>query len=136
MVKLQGDGPLVMVDDNPADVMLARVCLEDSTLRERELLGFDSGAAFLAHLDGVARGEAPMPAIALLDINMPRMNGFELLEAVRALPACRELPLIAMLTNSDNPADVDRALALGAQAYQRKPASVDEYVAFFDSLVP
>jgi CheY-like chemotaxis protein len=77
-----------------------------------------------------------MPAVVLLDINMPGLDGFEVLQRIREREAFAQLPVIMMLTNSDNPRDIERAAELGANGFQTKPATMKEYVRFFDSLAP
>lgn len=126
-------GPIVMVDDSPDDILIARRCYRRAGL-PNPFVTLDGGTALLALLDEVEVGEAPMPALVLLDINMPDINGFEALAKVRAKAAFRELPVVMMLTNSDDPRDRDRALENGASGLQIKPTRVKDYVAFFASL--
>lgn len=125
--------PLVMVDDNESDRFLAKECfdLADCDFPWRE---FSSGMDFLAYLEAVKREEAPMPKLVLLDINMPQMDGFEVLRRVRADPFFEELPIFMMLTNSDNDSDRKCALDEGADGFQTKPRTVGDYVQFFASL--
>ncbi len=128
------DGPIVMVDDNADDTRTATRCHQRSKV-ENSLICFDSGEAFLAHLEEVAAGAEPMPALVLLDIRMPRMDGFEVLSTIRSQDPFRAVPVVMMLTNSDYQRDVERAQKLGANGYREKPSRIAEYVEFFDSLV-
>jgi CheY-like chemotaxis protein len=66
----------------------------------------------------------PFPKLLLLDLKMPRMDGFEVLSAVRQRLGLTQLPVV-VLTHSDNPADVKRAYELGATSYFRKPDSLE-----------
>jgi CheY-like chemotaxis protein len=134
-VRQRGDGPVVLVDDSTDDTLVARRCYERSTLGN-PFLSFSDGEDFLGHLDTVAQGKSPMPSLVLLDINMPGKDGFEVLDAVRSQPRFAEMPIVMMLTNSDNPRDIERAREHGADAFQTKPLRTKEYVAFFDSLAP
>lgn len=134
-VKLEGSGPVVMVDDDEVDILVARKCHGRSRV-PNAFVSFRSGPAFLAHLDAVERGEDEMPAVVLLDINMPEMDGFAVLEETRKRQDFRTLPVITMLTNSDNPQDVARSTAAGADGFNVKPVRAEEFVAFFDSLLP
>ncbi len=66
------------------------------------------------------RAKYPFPAMLLLDLKMPRLNGFEVLEWVRFQPALQRL-LVVVFTSSDDPRDIDRAYELGANSYLVKP---------------
>jgi len=70
------------------------------------------------------REKHPFPKLLLLDLKMPRMDGFEVLSAVRQRLGFTRLPVV-VLTHSDNPADVRRAYELGATSYFRKPDSLE-----------
>jgi len=130
----QGDlGPVVLVDDSADDILIARRCYRRSGL-SNPFITFDGGRALLAYLDSVALGEASMPALLLLDINMPDIDGFESLRTIRSREPFRELPVVMMLTNSDDPRDRDRAAEAGASGLQVKPTRMKDYVEFFASL--
>ena len=76
---------------------------------------------YLQGLDAFAdREEFPMPILLLLDLKMPRTDGFEVLEWVRKQNDLRRLPVVVM-TNSDEPRDVNRAYDLGANSFVKKP---------------
>lgn len=126
-------GPVLIVDDSESDVIVATGCYRRSKL-DRELVVLTSGKELLDHLDGVLAGEREMPAVVLLDINMPGIDGFETLERIRSRPQFVNVPVILMLTNSDSPRDVERAKECGADGFQVKPLRMRDYVAFFDSL--
>jgi CheY-like chemotaxis protein len=70
------------------------------------------------------REKHPFPKLLLLDLRMPRMDGFQVLSAVRQRLGFTQLPVI-VLTHSDNPADIRRAYELGATSYFRKPDSLE-----------
>jgi CheY-like chemotaxis protein len=85
----------------------------------QEAVDYLSGADHYAD-----REKHPFPKLVLLDLKMPRMDGFEVLAAVRQRLGFTRLPVI-VLTHSDNPADVKRAYELGATSYFRKPDSLE-----------
>jgi CheY-like chemotaxis protein len=132
-VTICGAGPIILVDDSAGDTLIAKSCYGESRLANPFLAMADC-RELLGYLAAVVDGDATMPALVLLDINMPHMNGFEVLAAVRSIPAFADVPVIMMLTNSDNPAEIARASTMGANGFQVKPFDLTAYVAFFDSL--
>ena len=129
---VRGKGPVVIVDDNPGDVELARIAYEESVL-DNEWLSFTGGEPFLAHMEAVRSGEA-MPALVLLDLNMPDLTGFEILDRVRSDPFFLDLPIFCMLTSSGDPRARDKAREMGTSGFMVKQHALDGYVAFFNGL--
>ncbi len=70
--------------------------------------------------------EAPCPHFLLLDLNLPKKDGFEVLRVLRASPRCKDIPVVIM-TSSNSPADQKRAAELGAR-YFRKPPNYEEFL--------
>lgn len=130
---LQGDGPIVMVDDSETDSFLARHCM-DRSLLEREFVQLGSGQDLINYLDAVMAGRQPMPSLVLLDLNMPGMDGLATLEAVRHRSEFRDVPVIMIFTNSDDPRDRQRSLERGANEFTTKPFGIHDYVEFFNAL--
>ncbi|GJL67459.1 MAG: response regulator [Nitrospirales bacterium] len=125
--------PIIMVDDSETDQLIAKRCYQKSILQNPFLTFFD-GPTFLSHMDSVLHKEAPIPALVLLDLNMPIMNGFEVLTSIRQHQVFTHVPILLMFSNSDNPKDTERSIALGANGFQVKPTHVADFVAFFNSL--
>lgn len=121
---------LLLVEDNPADVFLMEAALEFSTSSVRLTVARD-GQEALDLLGGTV--EEDLPNLILLDLNMPRMNGFELLAALRGDDALAHLPVV-VFTTSHAPADVKRAYALQANSYVSKPATLDEFLRLVELL--
>lgn len=134
MTNLHGDGPIVMVDDDELDISLVAHCMERSDL-VNEFLSFTSGPSFLEHMAGVKELQWPMPAVVFLDINMPFMDGFTVLEQLRSDDAFIELPVIIFLSNSDSPRDIQRCEELHAR-FQEKFERIVDCVDFLNSLNP
>ncbi|MGE0327055.1 MAG: response regulator [Polyangiaceae bacterium] len=134
-MQLANDNAIVMVDDNDGDLFLAETCYGRSQLRA-PWLAFRSGRAFIAYLEQVKQGVEPMPALVLLDINMPEMTGIEVLEQIRQDQFFDQLPIVCMLTSSSDPRDQARARAVGARAFFTKPSTTADYVALFNSFAP
>ena len=135
MTRLANENAIVMVDDNDGDLFLAETCYRRSSLHA-PWLTFASGRDFIAYMSGVKLGQHPMPALVLLDINMPEMSGIEVLEHLRQDAAFDELPIVCMLTSSSDPRDRAQAQRLGARDFFTKPSTTAEYVALFDSFAP
>lgn len=133
MPSLLNGEEIIMVDDSAPERRLARECYELSELTNRwcELAGAEE---LLRYLDAAKRSSRPLPALVLLDINMPYKNGFDALSEVRADPSFHELPGLLMFTNSSNPDDLFKSQALGADGYQTKPDNVGDYIDFFNGL--
>lgn len=130
---IDAHGAIAIVDDNPADLLLARTCFEMSNL-SNPWLEFEGGQELISYLERVKCGEVPTPALVLLDINMPKMSGHQVLELVRSDPIYRDVPIFCMLTGSRESPDRDRAVRLGANGFLVKPDTVEELVDFFSSL--
>ncbi|AZI42101.1 response regulator [Deinococcus psychrotolerans] len=117
---------ILLVEDNPADVMLTEEAFEEARIANRLHVARD-GVEALEFLRQQGNYQtAPMPDVILLDVNMPRMNGLELLAVLKADPELRRIPTI-MLTTSRAEADVWRSYDLHVNAYIPKPVSVGEF---------
>ena len=130
-----GDGtsPIAMVDDEEIDHELVKRFHKRSGIAN-PLIHFLEGAAFIAHLETVKSGAAPLPALVLMDINMPRMDGFETIETMRRDEFFRRLPVVMMLTSSSDVRDRERASMAGADDYLLKSYNPKAYQDFFASL--
>ena len=134
MVKAALD--ILLAEDNEDDVFLVRHAFKKAGATSR-LQTVCDGAEAQAYLKGEGayadRLAHPFPDILLLDLNMPRMNGFELLEWLRQDSQCSRL-VVHVLTASARAEDVERAYALRANSYVMKPSRVDELAAFVAAL--
>jgi CheY-like chemotaxis protein len=122
--------PILLVEDNPDDQLLTQVAFERSKVGNR-LIIVDNGESALDFL--LRRGKyserpvADSPALVLLDVNLPGMSGFDVLDAIRAHPQAKVQPII-MLTSSDRDEDILRAYEAGVNAYMRKPVEIGAFV--------
>jgi CheY-like chemotaxis protein len=123
----------VVVDDSLIDLTITKRVYARSDL-ENPLLTFTSGEAFLQYMAEVREGKSAVPALVLMDINMPTMNGFETIADLRAHSDFSKIPVIVMLTNSDSQEDVEKSLESGANGFQTKDFNFARYTAFFNSL--
>lgn len=119
---------ILLVDDNPADVFLTQEAFGEARLANTLHTAKDGVQAleFLRREQEFA--DAPTPDVILLDLNMPRMSGLELLAILKEDPQLRQIPVI-VLTTSRTEQDVWRSYDLHANAYIPKPVSAEE---FFD----
>lgn len=119
---------ILLVEDNPDDVLLSKRALRKSNILN-EVVVASNGEEALDFLFGA--GDKPvggrLPAVVLLDIMLPRLNGIEVLQRIRADTRTRLLPVV-MLTSSKNDDDVVRSYEGGANSYVRKPIDFDEFV--------
>ncbi|MCB0415315.1 MAG: response regulator [Bdellovibrionales bacterium] len=123
---------IIMVDDSEVDSYIIQKCLVRSKLKNK-FVYFDSGDKFLNYMHQVESGNSPVPAVVLLDINMPMMDGFEVLEKVRSNKRFCDIPNFIMFSSSNNPKEVSRAHDLKAD-YQEKFLNYQDTVNFLDSL--
>ena len=118
---------ILLAKDNEDYALLFRRALKSARI-DASLDVVHDGQEAVNYLAGTAdyadREKHPFPKLLLLDLKMPRMDGFEVLSAVRQRLGFTRLPVI-VLTHSDNPADVRRAYELGATSYFRKPDSLE-----------
>lgn len=121
--------PILLVEDDKRDLELTLVALERSQLAN-EVIVLRDGAQALDYLlregDFAGRAEGN-PAVILLDLKMPKVNGLEVLQKVRATDALRSVPVV-MLTSSQEEADVVRSYELGVNAYVVKPVEFKQFV--------
>ncbi|GHC98578.1 response regulator [Pseudorhodoferax aquiterrae] len=127
--------PILLVEDDPRDLELALVALERSQLAN-EVIVVRDGAQALEYLrrtgefDGRESGN---PAVVLLDLKLPKINGLEVLEAIRADAGLRSIPVV-MLTSSQEENDVVRSYQLGVNAYVVKPVEFKQFLSAISDL--
>ncbi len=121
---------ILMADDDPEDREFAREALAESRLRNdfRTVTDGEELLAYLQREGAYADPTAsPRPGIILLDLKMPRMDGFEALAAIKADPALRRIPVV-VLTTSGADEDITRSYDLEASSYIRKPVDFNGLV--------
>ncbi|HJV04255.1 MAG TPA: response regulator [Actinomycetota bacterium] len=118
---------ILLVEDNPGDVRLAEEALRDAKMSNNLNVASD-GVEALAYLRREGRHiNAPRPDLVLLDLNLPKKDGREVLGEVKLDPDLRTIPVV-VLTTSDADADVVRSYQLHANAYVRKPVDFDAFI--------
>jgi CheY-like chemotaxis protein len=119
---------ILLVEDDPGDVRLALEVLRELHMEERCVVVNDGEEAIdFLHARGAYSQRAPgMPRVIVLDLKMPRVDGFELLEHIKADPRFKLIPVV-VLTSSREERDVQRAYALGVNSYAVKSINFAEY---------
>ena len=119
---------ILLVEDNPDDVALTLRAFKQSEFANDVVVARD-GVEALDYLFGTGafsgRDTRVMPAVVLLDLKMPRMDGLEALQRLRADDRTKLLPVV-VLTSSIEPADLIECYSLGANSYVRKPVNYTE----------
>ena len=124
---------ILLVEDNAAEAKLTREALSEAGV-PHELFLVADGEAAMAFLNRDPGYEsAPQPNVILLDLNLPRKHGFEVLSEIKADPLLRHIPVI-VLSNSQAREDIDKAYQLRGNTYVSKSGDLDEFLATIKSL--
>jgi CheY-like chemotaxis protein len=127
---------ILLVEDNPADIKITQRALKESGL-EVELVVVRDGEEAVDYLLRRGPHASPTdwrePALVLLDLNLPRMTGREVLERIRGTPELRAVPVI-VLTTSRRHEDVQQMYASGANTYIEKPQDFARFVQVLQSI--
>lgn len=120
-------GPtILLVEDSPADAGLVREALEEYEVR-CELIVISDGESATDYIDAIDRENGTCPDLIILDLNLPKVPGRDVLRHMRASERCRDT-LVAVLTSSDNQKDREEAARLGASVYLRKPSRLADFL--------
>lgn len=118
---------IMLAEDNPADVLLVGEALDLYQLSAVLHILNDGEKAF-EFIQNTERDEfAPCPALALLDLNLPRKSGLEILARIRQSPKFKDIPVV-IITSSDSPKDREETARLGANRYFRKPSGYEDFL--------
>lgn len=118
---------ILLVEDNPEDVTLTRRAFTRSNIAN-ELVVVNDGIEALNYLRRACADQGQsLPAVTLLDLKLPKVDGLEVLKRIRADEQLRLLPVV-ILTSSKEEQDIIRSYGLGANSYIRKPVDFDQFV--------
>src|SRR5687767_1292663 len=127
---------ILLADDNENDVLMFRRAARRANFNQ-PLHVVSNGEDTIAYLKGEGeyedRAKYPLPALVLLDLKMPRKNGFEVLEWMRQQSDFETMQVV-VLSSSDEIHDINRAYELGANSFLVKPVSFDEFVGMLEAL--
>jgi len=120
--------PILLVEDNPKDIELTLAALEQGQLANSVVIARDGAEALdFLYRQGSYAGRATLdPAVVLLDLKLPKMDGLEVLAAVKSNPDLRHTPIV-MLTSSREESDLVRSYELGVNAFVVKPVGFREF---------
>ncbi|MBP6057501.1 MAG: response regulator [Nitrosomonas sp.] len=124
------DRAILLVEDNPDDELLTLEALEANRVGNKVIVA-RNGVEALDYLFGegayAGRDVMDLPAVVLLDLKLPKIDGLEVLRRIRADERIRLLPVV-ILTSSNEEEDRIKGYSLGANSYVRKPVDFDEFV--------
>jgi two-component system response regulator len=124
------DRPILLVEDNPDDEALTLRAFNKNRIANQVIVARD-GVEALDYLFGAGsyagRDMSVMPAVVLLDLKLPRIDGLEVLRRIRADDRTRLLPVV-ILTTSKEQQDIYEAYSLGANSYIRKPVDFEKFI--------
>jgi two-component system, response regulator len=127
---------ILLVEDNPSDVLLTQRALKKSHITN-ELVVAEDGQEALDYLFAqgahARRDAADLPAIILLDLKLPRVDGLEVLRQIRANPTTHRLPVV-ILTSSNEEKDLATGYDLGVNSYIVKPVDFHQFTVAIETL--
>jgi CheY-like chemotaxis protein len=122
---------ILLAEDNPADVLLVREALEDRAVN-CDLHVISDGKQVVDFIERIDSDSAlPCPQLVLLDLNLPKRNGEDILKSLRASERCGQTPVV-ILTSSESPRDEANATRYAALHYFHKAASLDRFMQIGD----
>ena len=117
--------PILLVEDNPVDLDLTLRAFAARKISNKILVARD-GEEALKYIELWENGE-PLPVVILLDLNMPRVNGLEVLEKIKSHERFKTIPIVILTTSSES-TDLKSAYQLGANSYIVKPVDFEKFI--------
>lgn len=119
--------PILLVDDSPDDILIAKRAFEKSRIHNKIFVTYDGEEAIQFLRKEGEYKDVPTTGLVILDLNMPKVNGFEVLETIKSDEKLKSIPII-VLTSSSRPEDIERAYDLGANSFIVKPVNFEDFV--------
>jgi len=119
---------IMLIEDNPADVRLTQEALKEASVRNRLTVATDGAQAMAMLRHETPYGSCPRPDFILLDLNLPRKDGRQVLAEIKADERLRQIPVV-VLTTSQATEDVLQSYDLQAAGFITKPVDLDEFLA-------
>ena len=124
---------ILLVEDSPGDVRLTKESLGEAKVRNSMIVASDGVEAMACLRREGQYANTPRPDLILLDLNLPRMNGFEVLDAIKEDPDLKRIPVV-ILTTSQAEQDIIRSYDLYANAYVNKPVDLEQFIRVVKSI--
>ena len=124
---------ILLVEDNPGDVRLTREALRDAKVNNNMAVASDGIEALALLRQEGDYASAVRPDLILLDLNLPRMNGFEVLNVIKDDTDLKRIPVV-VLTTSQAEQDIIRSYNLYANAYVTKPVDLEQFIRVIKSI--
>lgn len=120
---------IMLVEDNEGDIILAKEALQNSKIKNRVSVLQDGEKAinFFQHHDALGRKDSELPDLIILDINLPKVDGKDVLKEIKGNPRFRKIPVVMFTTSSDEN-DIAYSYANCANCYVTKPLNLDQYM--------
>lgn len=135
-IEMHYEATVLLCEDDPDDVLLTQIAFEKARLAN-PLQVVRDGEEVIAYLQGdgrfANRTRFPLPILLLLDLKMPKLDGFHVLEWLRGQPGLDRM-CVAIMTSSDHDPDISRAYELGADSYLIKPPDAEALLALVQRL--
>jgi CheY-like chemotaxis protein len=119
--------PILLVDDNPDDIMIAKRAIKECDIRNKVYVTYDGDEAIQFLRKEGKYKDVPTSGLVILDLNMPKVDGFEVLETIKGDDKLKSIPII-VLTSSSRPEDIERAYKLGCNSFIVKPVSYEDFI--------
>lgn len=124
---------ILLVEDNEGDILLTTEALTDAKIANDVIVQRD-GEAAITYLKDIGRSDrSQLPDLILLDVNLPRVNGHEVLARIKSDETLRRIPVI-MLTTSSSHRDIERAYQEHANCYIVKPVEIQDFINVVSSI--
>jgi CheY-like chemotaxis protein len=124
---------ILLVDDSPEDVDLTREALEDTKIANHVSVACDGEEAMQFLRKEGKYAEAPRPALILLDLNMPKKNGHEVLLDIKGDPDLKDIPVVILTTSRDDE-EIVKAYKQHANCYVSKPVDLAQFIKVVDAI--
>ena len=117
---------ILLVEDNPNDIILTKRAFKKNNINTELSIVSDGVEALNYLINAATSDEKHLPAVILLDLKLPRMDGLELLQRIRMDQLLKNLPVV-ILTSSKEEQDIMKSYNLGANSYIRKPVNFEQF---------